>query len=114
MGRFVIIKNTDGMFQFNYRDKQGRTIFYSGNYTRKTMCVKGICSVKCNSQDNIKFNKKKSPNGNMFYFNIKSSNGKVIAISELFEEKEIRDLYITSIKSDVLNAAIEEDQRQKA
>ncbi|WP_255515444.1 YegP family protein [Flavobacterium sp. ZT3R18] len=56
----------------------------------------------------MKFNRKKSPNGNMFYFNIKSSNGKVIAISELFEEKEIRDFHITSIKSGVLNAAIED------
>jgi uncharacterized protein YegP (UPF0339 family) len=114
MERFVITRNSDGMFQFSYKDRQGRTIFYSGSYTRKTMCIKGICSVKYNSQDSVKFNKKKSPNGNMFYFNIKSSNGKVIAVSELFEEKEIRDSYITSIKSDALNAVIEEDRRAKS
>ena len=114
MERFVITRNSDGMFQFSYKDRQGRTIFYSGSYTRKTMCIKGICSVKCNSQDSVKFNKKKSPNGNMFYFNIKSSNGKVIAISEFFEEKEMRDSYITSIKSSVLNAIIEEDKKVKS
>jgi uncharacterized protein YegP (UPF0339 family) len=108
MERFVIIRNTDGMFRFSYKDKQDQTIFYSGSYTRKTMCIKGIYSVKSNSQDSMKFNRKKSPNGNMFYFNIKSSNGKIIAISELFEEKETRDFYITSIKSDVLNATIED------
>jgi uncharacterized protein YegP (UPF0339 family) len=109
MERFVIVRNADGMYRFCYKDKQGRTIFYSGNYTRKTMCIKGIYSVKQNSRDSLKFNRKKSPNGNMFYFNIKSSNGKVIAISELFEEKEIRDFHITSIKIDVLNATIVED-----
>jgi uncharacterized protein YegP (UPF0339 family) len=108
MERFVIMRNTDGMFRFSYKDKQDQTIFCSGSYTRKTMCIKGIYSVKYNSQDSMKFNRKKSPNGNMFYFNIKSSNGKVIAISELFEEKEIRDFYITSIKSGVLNADIED------
>jgi uncharacterized protein YegP (UPF0339 family) len=109
MERFVIIRNADGMFQFSYKDKQNRTILNSGIYTRKTMCIKGVRSVQHNSQDNLKFNKKKSPNGNMFYFNIKSSNGKVIAISELFEEKEIRDFYISSMKSDVPNASIEEN-----
>jgi uncharacterized protein YegP (UPF0339 family) len=114
MERFVITRNADGMFQFSYIDKQGRAIFYSGCYTRKTMCVKGICSVKYNSQDSVKFNKKKSPNGNMFYFNIKSSNGKVIATSELFEEKEMRDSYIASIKSGAFNAVIEEDKKAKS
>lgn len=108
MERFVITKKNDGMFQFDFRDIQGRMILYSGSYTRKTMCIKGIYSVKRNSKDMTKFKKKTISNGNKFYFNIKSFNGKIIAISEMFEEKRLRDLYIASIKNNAEDAIIEE------
>lgn len=108
MERFVITKKTDGRFQFDFRDMQDRTILYSGSYTRKTMCIKGIYSVKRNSKDKTKFKKKTISSDNKFYFNLKSFNGKIIAISELFEEKELRDLYIASIKNNAENAIIEE------
>ena len=42
MGKFVITKNTNGEFQFDFIDKKGKVILSSGGYTRKLMCLKGI------------------------------------------------------------------------
>lgn len=111
MERFVITRKPDGMFQFDYRDEYGQIIFYGGSYTRKTICINGIHSVKQNSQDLTRFIKKMSPSDNLYYFNLKSFNGKIIAKSEFFNERESRNNFIESIKENAQNAIIEDQSR---
>jgi uncharacterized protein YegP (UPF0339 family) len=111
MEKFVISKNTNGEFQFDFIDKKGRVILSSGGYTRKLMCLKGIESVKRNSQDNIKFFRKTSLN-NETYFNLKAFNGKIIGVSKKFKDRFSRDKGIESLKKKAPDALIEDRSRQ--
>ncbi|MCD0471839.1 YegP family protein [Flavobacterium sp. JAS] len=111
MEKFVISKNTNGEFQFDFIDKKGKVVLSSGGYTRKLMCLKGIESVKRNSQDNIKFFRKTSLN-NETYFNLKAFNGKIIGVSKMFKDRFSRDKGIESLKKKAPDALIEDRSRQ--
>ncbi|WP_316829467.1 DUF1508 domain-containing protein [Pedobacter aquatilis] len=74
MGKFVISKRTNGEFQFNLVAGNGQTILSSEGYSAKTSCENGIESVRKNSQDDSKFEKKTASNGKA-YFNLKATNG---------------------------------------
>ncbi|MFD2528908.1 YegP family protein [Polaribacter marinaquae] len=105
MGKFVISKRTNGEYQFNLKADNGQVILTSEGYSSKAGCENGISSVKTNSQDDSKFERKTSSNGKP-YFNLKASNGQIIGTSEMYESTSGRDNGIASVKS---NAASTED-----
>lgn len=107
MGKFIITKRINGEFQFNLKANNGQTILASEGYSHKAGCLNGIESVKTNSQDDSKFDRKISSNGKP-YFNLKASNGQIIGTSEMYESKSARDQGIESVKNNALNATIEE------
>lgn len=111
MEKFVINKKTNGEFQFDFIDKKGKVILSSGGYTRKLMCIKGIESVKRNSQNNIKFFRKTALN-NETYFNLKAFNGKVIGVSKMFKDRFSRDKGIESVKKTAPIALVEDHSKQ--
>ncbi|MCD0470584.1 YegP family protein [Flavobacterium sp. JAS] len=98
MGKFVITKRTNGEFQFNLKAGNGQTILTSEGYTTKAACLNGIESVKTNSQDDSKFDRKESSNGKP-YFNLKASNGQIIGASEMYESTAARENGIESVKT---------------
>jgi uncharacterized protein YegP (UPF0339 family) len=104
MEKFVISKK-NGEFRFVFVDSNGLVLLKSGSYTRKTMCINGIESIKRNSQDNSKFKCKRSQN-NESYFNLKSFNGKIIGMSIMFKDKILRDNAIELVKKNALEACI--------
>ena len=63
MGQFVITKRTNGEFQFNLKAGNGQTILSSEGYSTKPNCENGIKSVRKNSQDDSKYDRKTSSNG---------------------------------------------------
>ncbi|RTY86211.1 YegP family protein [Flavobacterium sp. GT3R68] len=107
MGKFVITKRSNGEFQFNLKSSNGQTILASEGYATKTSCENGIESVKKNSQDDSKYDKKTSSNGK-YFFNLKAINGQVIGNSEMYESASGRDNGIESVKSNAPAATIEE------
>ena len=107
MGKFVINKITNGEFQFNLKANNGQTILSSEGYTTKPSCDNGIESVKRNSQDDSKFDRKISSNGKP-YFNLKATNGQIIGTSEMYESEASRDNGIASVKSNAPDATIED------
>lgn len=107
MGKFVINTNSNGEYQFDFINDNNEIILSSGEYTRKFMCIKGIESVKLNSQDYTKFNRKTAQT-NKRYFNIKAFNGKIIAISKMFDDKHSCDTELESFKTKAPNAMIED------
>ena len=107
MGKFVITKRANGEFQFNLKAGNGQTILSSEGYTTKAACLNGIESVKTNSQDDSKFDKKESSNGKP-YFNLKASNGQIIGSSEMYESTSARDNGIASVKSNAPDAEIDD------
>ena len=107
MGKFVITTRTNGEFQFNLKAGNGQTILTSEGYTTKAACLNGIESVKTNSQDDSKFDKKESSNGKP-YFNLKASNGQIIGASEMYESTAARDNGVESVKTNAPQATTDD------
>lgn len=108
MGKFVITTRKNGEFQFNLKAGNGQTILSSEGYTTKAACENGIESVRKNSQDDSKFEKKTATNGKC-YFNLKATNGQVIGTSEMYESESSRDNGIASVKSNASDATVEDE-----
>lgn len=107
MGKFVITKRGNGEFQFNLKAGNGQTILTSEGYSSKSGATNGIESVKTNSKDDSKFEKKESSNGK-FYFTLKASNGQIIGSSEMYESASGRDNGIESVKTNARDAETED------
>jgi hypothetical protein len=103
MGKFVVTKRANGEFRFNLKAGNGQTILTSEAYSSKSAASNGIESVKTNSQDDSKFEKKESSNGK-FYFSLKASNGQIIGSSEMYESASGRDNGIESVKTNARDA----------
>ena len=103
MGKFVITKRGNGEFQFNLKAGNGQTILTSEGYSTKSAASNGIESVKTNSKDDSRYDKKESSNGK-FYFTLKASNGQIIGSSEMYESASGRDNGIESVKSNAPDA----------
>lgn len=106
MGKFVITNRKNGEFQFNLKGGNGQVVLTSEGYTTKASCLNGVESVKKNSQDTARFEKKTASNGK-FYFNLKAGNGQVIGTSEMYESENSRDNGIKAVMSNALNAQID-------
>lgn len=108
MGTFVISKRKNGEFQFNLKAGNGQTILTSEGYTTKANCMNGIDSVKKNSTEDSRYERKTSANGK-FYFNLKATNGQVIGTSEMYESENSRDNGIESVKKNAPDADIKDE-----
>lgn len=108
MSKFVITKRTNGEFQFNLKAGNGQVILTSEGYASKANCENGIESVRKNSQDDSKFERKTASNGK-FFFNLKATNGQVIGSSQMYEAEAGRDNGIASVKTNAPNATVIEE-----
>lgn len=107
MGKFVISTRKNGEFQFNLKAGNGQVILASEGYTTKAACENGIESVKKNSQDDARFDRKESSNGKQ-YFNLKSGNGQIIGSSEMYESTSARENGIESVKKNAPDADVDD------
>jgi uncharacterized protein YegP (UPF0339 family) len=107
MGKFVITKRSNGEFQFNLKAGNGQTILGSEGYSSKAGCDNGIDSVRKNSQDESKYDRKTSSNGK-YYFNLKATNGQIIGTSEMYESESSRDNGIASVKENAPYATVDD------
>jgi len=105
MGKFVIKTRTNGDYQFNLQAGNGQTILASEGYTTKTACENGIASVKKNSPEDARYERKTSTNGK-WYFNLKATNGQVIGTSEMYETAQSREKGIESVKNTAKGANV--------
>lgn len=92
-----------GEFYFRLKAKNGQIILSSEGYTTKSACQNGIESVKKNSQDEARFEKKETESGK-FRFNLKSTNGQVIGTSQNYESEAGRDNGIQSVMTNAKDA----------
>lgn len=107
MGKIVIAKRSNGEFQFNLKAGNGQTILTSEGYTTKANCENGIESVRKNSPDDSKYDRKASSNGK-YYFNLKATNGQVIGTSEMYESDSGRENGIASVKENAPGATVDD------
>ncbi|WXG54797.1 MAG: YegP family protein [Candidatus Sedimenticola sp. (ex Thyasira tokunagai)] len=91
-------------FSFSFVDDAGKSIVKSENYSAKKSAVNGVESVKKNSQELARYDLKESKNGK-FFFNIKATNGQVVATSALFPSEIDRENAIALLKQNGASAA---------
>ena len=104
-GKFVISKRSNGDFQFNLKAGNGQVILASQGYADKAGCKNGIESVKKNSPDDGRYERKTSSNDKPF-FNLLAANGQVIGSSEMYESTAARENGIESVKANAPDAAV--------
>ena len=108
MGNFFITQRKDGEFQFNLKAGNGQTILTSQGYTKKMSCENGIVSVRSNSSDDSKFERMTSESGQP-YFNLKSSNGQVIGVSQMYTDEASMENGIASVKTNAPDAIVTDE-----
>ena len=107
MGKYVIKTASNGQWMFNLKAGNHQVILTSEMYTTKKACENGIESVKKNSPDDSKYERKTAKNGSP-YFNLKASNGQVIGTSEMYSSTSAMENGIDSVKENGPNSPVEE------
>lgn len=107
MAKFEVYQDGRNEYRFRLKANNGQTILASEGYSAKAGCMNGIESVRKNSQDDSKFDRKISSNGK-HYFKLKASNGQVIGTSEMYESSSGMENGIASVKTNAPNASVVE------
>lgn len=97
----------NGKFHFNLKAGNGQIILSSEMYESKSAAENGIESVRKNSPDDGRYDRKTSANGK-FHFNLKAGNGQVIGSSEMYESASARDNGIESVKKNGPTAVVDD------
>lgn len=106
-GKFEISKRTNGEYQFNLKAGNGQVILSSEGYSTKGSCTNGIDSVRRNSQDDARFERKTASNGK-FFFNLTATNGQTVGSSQMYADEGGRDNGIASVRTNAANAAVDD------
>jgi uncharacterized protein YegP (UPF0339 family) len=105
MGKFEITTRKNGEYQFNLKATNGQVILTSEGYKTKASCLNGVESVKKNSQDEKRFNKKVASNGKPF-FNLLATNGQIIGLSQMYANETNMNNGIASVMKNAPEAEI--------
>lgn len=104
--QFQLKTGKDGQFYFNLTAKNGQVILASEGYKAKDSCENGIASVKKNSQEDKRFERKTAKDGQVFFV-LQASNGQAIGKSEMYKTKESMENGIKSVMTNAPLAGIE-------
>ena len=107
MGKFEVKTTSSGKTMFNLKAGNGQVILTSEQYNSKSACENGIESVRTNSQNDARFERKTAKDGSP-YFNLKASNGQVIGKSEMYTSTSAMENGIASVKKNAPDAKVEE------
>ena len=105
MGKFEITTRKNGEYQFNLKATNGQVILTSQGYATKANCLNGVESVKKNSADEKRFEKKVATNGKPF-FNLMATNGQVIGTSQMYANETNMNNGIASVMNNAKDAQI--------
>jgi len=94
-------------FTFSLQDGNGKVILRSENYKVKSSALNGIESVKKNCGNDARYEMNEAKNGKL-YFNLKASNGQIVATSAMFDSAADRDAAIAELKVQGADAGMTE------
>ncbi len=106
MWKFEMYTDKAWEYRFRLNASNGQNILASEWYKNKAWCENGIESVKKNSQDEARFERKQIPS--WFRFNLKSTNWQIIWTSQTYSSESARDNWIESVTKNALEAEIVE------
>ena len=105
--KYQLKKSTSGQFMFNLKAGNGEVILTSELYVNKEGANTGIESVRKNSGDDARYERKQSKNGQP-YFVLKAVNGEIIGKSEMYSSASAMEHGIDSVKKNGPEARVED------
>ncbi len=106
-GKFVKSVGKDGKHYFALKAGNGEIILQSQGYASTKSRDNGIESVRKNSQDPNRFEKKVAKNGK-FFFTLNATNGQVVGMSQMYKTEKGRDNGIDSVARNAPDATVVE------
>lgn len=106
-GKFEMYTDKKGESRFRLKAGNGQTILASEGYKQKASCKNGIESVRKNSQDDNRFERKDTKAGK-FMFNLRARNGQVIGTSESYNTAAARENGIASVGKNAPDAKVDD------
>ena len=104
-GSFELKKGDSGKFMFNLKSGNSQVILTSQTYASKESALAGIESVKTNSADDARFERKIS-SAEQPYFVLTASNGQTIGKSQMYSAPAAMENGIESVKSNAPDASV--------
>jgi uncharacterized protein YegP (UPF0339 family) len=104
-GTFVVAAGKTGKIRFNLRSGNHQVILSSETYESKSAAENGIESVRKNSTDDARFERKTAKDGSP-YFVLKAKNGEVIGKSEMYSSTSGRENGIKSVAANAPTAKV--------
>ncbi len=104
-GKFEIKVGKNGKHHFNLKASNGQVILTSEKYESRKGCENGIESVRKNSGNDGRFERKTAKDGSP-YFVLKAANGEVIGKSEMYKTKASMENGIASVGKNAPDAAV--------
>lgn len=105
--KFEIRKSSGGKYRFNLKAGNGEIILSSETYESKQGAEKGVESVKTNSPNDSRYERKTASNGQP-YFVLKAANGEPIGRSETYSSTSAMEGGIESVKRNAPTATVED------
>ncbi len=107
-GKFVVSRRSNGEFQFCLCASNGQTILASEGYTSRDGCMNGIESVRKNSADATRFEKRTAKDGRP-YFVLKAGNHQIIGQSQMYASDASCDNGMASVGKHAPDAVVVEE-----
>lgn len=104
-GKFEIKAGKTGKFRFNLKASNGQIILTSEAYESRSAATKGIESVRKNSANDARFERKTAKDGSPFFV-LKAANGEPIGKSEMYSSKSSMEKGIASVGKNAPDAAV--------
>ena len=104
-GKFEIKAGKTGKFRFNLKASNGQIILTSEAYESRSAATKGIESVRKNSANDARFERKSAKDGSP-YFVLKAANGEPIGKSEMYKSTSSMENGIASVRKNAPDAAV--------
>ena len=112
MAEFTLQMASNGLYYYRLSTNNGQVLLLSEGYSSKASCLNGVNAIKLKGRADNNYEKKTSSNGK-YYFNLKTSNGQIIATSEMYEVVTARDNAISSVQSIVADAIVNDETVQE-
>jgi uncharacterized protein len=104
-GKFEIKTGRTGKVHFNLKASNGQVILTSEKYNDLSSAKKGIESVRKNSQNDARFERKTAKDGSPFFV-LKAANGEPIGSSEMYTSKRGMENGVASVRKNAPDAKI--------
>lgn len=104
-GKFELKQGDSGKFSFNLKSGNGQVILTSQTYETKASALAGVESVRKNSADDGRFERKEAKDGSPFFV-LTATNGQTIGKSQMYSGESSMENGIDSVKSNAPDAQL--------